>query len=192
MREIDPKIQKCLEKGEKFVYCYELSKDETRLLFTDNCKKLLIKGEIYLPYSGMAPSNIMFNDSAHDLIEISGIFEDDGIKNSDDLSGYRIVVSLYFVESQIQYELVEYLCSKMIKQDLNFKLFLEPITAKFKQSILESYGGNCRAALGDQRCGVDKSLYAEGVSCDKKFITCCNKFNNAVNFRGEPFIPQII
>lgn len=25
--------------------------------------------------------------------------------------------------------------------------------------------------------------------CDKKFTTCCNKFNNAINFRGEPCIP---
>ena len=28
------------------------------------------------------------------------------------------------------------------------------------------------------------------AGCDKKFITCCNKFNNAVNFRGEPLIPD--
>ncbi|MFU7503175.1 MAG: phage BR0599 family protein [Candidatus Tisiphia sp.] len=28
------------------------------------------------------------------------------------------------------------------------------------------------------------------VGCDKKFITCCNKFNNAINFRGEPLIPD--
>ncbi|WP_342269641.1 DUF2163 domain-containing protein [Rickettsia endosymbiont of Orchestes rusci] len=26
--------------------------------------------------------------------------------------------------------------------------------------------------------------------CNKKFITCCNKFNNAINFRGEPLIPD--
>ena len=26
-------------------------------------------------------------------------------------------------------------------------------------------------------------------SCDKNFITCCNKYNNAVNFPGEPNIP---
>jgi len=26
--------------------------------------------------------------------------------------------------------------------------------------------------------------------CDKKFISCCNKFNNGVNFRGEPSIPE--
>ncbi len=28
------------------------------------------------------------------------------------------------------------------------------------------------------------------AGCDKRLITCCNKFNNAVNFRGEPFIPE--
>ena len=28
------------------------------------------------------------------------------------------------------------------------------------------------------------------AGCDKKFITCCNKFNDAVNFRGEPTIDQ--
>lgn len=26
--------------------------------------------------------------------------------------------------------------------------------------------------------------------CDKKFITCCKKFDNALNFRGEPFVPE--
>ena len=28
------------------------------------------------------------------------------------------------------------------------------------------------------------------TGCDKNFLTCCNKFNNAVNFRGEPLIPN--
>ena len=28
------------------------------------------------------------------------------------------------------------------------------------------------------------------AGCDKNFITCCNKFNNGVNFRGEPLIPE--
>lgn len=27
------------------------------------------------------------------------------------------------------------------------------------------------------------------TGCDKKFSTCVNKFNNAINFRGEPHIP---
>ena len=29
------------------------------------------------------------------------------------------------------------------------------------------------------------------AGCDKLFKTCCQKFNNAVNFRGEPHLPGI-
>lgn len=29
------------------------------------------------------------------------------------------------------------------------------------------------------------------TGCDKKFKTCCSKFNNAINFRGEPHLPGI-
>ncbi|KIJ89122.1 DUF2163 domain-containing protein [Rickettsia asembonensis] len=28
------------------------------------------------------------------------------------------------------------------------------------------------------------------AGCDKNFISCCNKFNNAINFRGEPLIQK--
>ena len=28
------------------------------------------------------------------------------------------------------------------------------------------------------------------AGCDKEFSTCCSKFNNAINFRGEPNIPR--
>lgn len=27
-------------------------------------------------------------------------------------------------------------------------------------------------------------------SCDKKYLTCCYSYDNAVNFRGEPFVPD--
>ncbi len=29
------------------------------------------------------------------------------------------------------------------------------------------------------------------AGCDKKFNTCCSRFNNAINFRGEPHLPGI-
>ena len=31
--------------------------------------------------------------------------------------------------------------------------------------------------------------YTMQAGCDKYFATCCGKFNNAVNFRGEPHLP---
>ena len=33
--------------------------------------------------------------------------------------------------------------------------------------------------------------YTIKAGCDKKFSTCISKFNNAVNFRGEPHIPGV-
>ena len=31
--------------------------------------------------------------------------------------------------------------------------------------------------------------YAAQPGCDKSFSTCCSRYNNAVNFRGEPHVP---
>lgn len=61
---------------------------------------------------------------------------------------------------------------------------------KLNQTAVEIYSRQCRANLGDERCGISRDLYSKDTYCDKRFITCCNKFNNAVNFRGEPFIPN--
>lgn len=30
------------------------------------------------------------------------------------------------------------------------------------------------------------------TGCNKDFYSCCHKFNNAINFRGEPFIPKLV
>jgi len=56
-----------------------------------------------------------------------------------------------------------------------------------------------KSHIGDNiiltKCCVQECVAGAGLkitltpSCDKKFITCCNRYNNAVNFRGEPKIP---
>ncbi len=33
---------------------------------------------------------------------------------------------------------------------------------------------------------IDVNFVNLELNCDKKFVTCCNLYNNAVNFRGEP------
>ena len=60
---------------------------------------------------------------------------------------------------------------------------------KFKTKIISHYGDMIKiaATLPDIK-GYYMVLLAAG--CNKKFITCCNQFNNAVNFRGEPLIPE--
>lgn len=86
----------------------------------------------------------------------------------------------------------DYTCNMMIKDGNSFCLHLIPIAAdRLGQSVAKIYSKNCRANFGDHTCGINKSLYKE-VSCDKTFFSCCKLFNNAINFQGEPFIPQIL
>lgn len=34
-------------------------------------------------------------------------------------------------------------------------------------------------------------LFEAEAGCDKRFVTCRDKFNNALNFRGEPYLPGV-
>ena len=54
--------------------------------------------------------------------------------------------------------------------------------------IIGSYNGNIIFYEDIQQSNFGKLSLING--CDKKFTTCSNKFNNAINFRGEPHIPE--
>lgn len=189
MRNIDDQVMELLSNGEKFVYCFEISKGPHRILLTSNDLEIKIEGKKYLPFSGLKVKEMIFNESAQDFIEITGVFEKFGVKESDDLTDYMFMIDLYFPGKFSKFRFAEHICTRMKRYGLRFRLYLSSISIKFGSSVLETYSSSCRAIFGDSKCGIDKTRYQEGTSCDKKFITCCNKFNNAINFRGEPFIP---
>jgi len=190
MKQLSKEVMRLLKAMEQFVYCFNFC-GKRKFTLTSYSTKITAQDIIYLPHSGLSLTEAIFNDSAQDSIKISGIWEERGIKESDDITGYDVEISIYFLESSELYHLSQYICTSMIKDGLRFYLSLESVVTKLKQSVVEVYGAQCRANFGDARCGMDKSKYHIDVTCDKNFVTCCNKFNNAVNFRGEPFIPSI-
>lgn len=64
------------------------------------------------------------------------------------------------------------------------------IGSNFGAKILSNFNANIQIdrIISDDLKNLSKIMLTAG--CDKSFITCCNKFNNAVNFRGEPFVPE--
>ena len=53
-----------------------------------------------------------------------------------------------------------------------------------------TYQRSCDAELGDARCRVDLSRPPFlGMSCDKGWRTCRDRFANLINFQGFPDIP---
>jgi len=58
----------------------------------------------------------------------------------------------------------------------------------FSSKVLSSFGNLIvlEDIIPDYAKNAEEVKIISG--CDKNFITCCNKFNNAINFRGEPLI----
>ncbi|MFK7968069.1 MAG: phage BR0599 family protein [Rickettsiaceae bacterium] len=246
------------KKDVSFAYLYEifLLSGEVLSLSSSNCE-IITDDKIFLPFSGVNLEKGEFNDSAENIIILSGIFDKRAVCKKMDLAGCKIKIYLYI--DSILTPLVTYFITEFEKNDLDFQLKCEPETTKYNQSLLLLFSTTCRANFGDAKCGVNIDQYKKTyeikhikscvitlsdmncnsgyynlgqalfldklerivsfkiishngksitldkkvsedlleqeevilvVSCDKKFITCCNKFNNAVNFRGEPTIDQ--
>lgn len=56
--------------------------------------------------------------------------------------------------------------------------------------ITSHYGGRIELEEEVPEALREQTQVRLAPTCDKKFRTCCNKFNNAVNFRGEPTIVE--
>jgi len=208
----------------------------------------------YLPFSGLIIKEANFNDSAQNKLLIHGIFEDKGISRCTALHGSIFRIKILTKEQIINF--APYYLTEFIQNDLDFLLSLEPEVIKYNRPLLKLYSKKCRATFGDNKCKIDKKLYAKEYrfkqvdskviwletlpdqtpndyykngsaiicnieytinahyghrieldralhgelleekivlltpNCDKNFGTCCKKFYNAVNFRGEPNIPE--
>ena len=69
-----------------------------------------------------------------------------------------------------------------------FTLALEGPLAALDRVAGRTFGRSCDAAFGDARCGVDVAAFP-GATCDKRWITCRERFGNGLNFRGFPTAP---
>ncbi|MGI4775414.1 MAG: DUF2163 domain-containing protein [Janthinobacterium lividum] len=242
-------------KYDSFSYCFKISLASSDKFFLTSAAKIIDHESIsYLPASGLRIIKGSFNDSGSDCIILGGIFELGAINNFIDMRDALIEISIFSKNAMNPY--VTYSCTQYIKYDLNFEIYMQPLSIRYDQSIINNFSKTCRAKFGDAKCRADKNLYSheyqilnltnktievadvkqengyfvEGTArivgsqfeakilnsngstfhidrvisndlknntrviliagCDKEFITCCNKFNNAVNFRGEPYIPK--
>lgn len=162
---------------------------------TDHDQAILIDNLLYRP--AIAFPTVLQKQSglAVHTVEMEGIVDSLGIEptalenglfdharitlfevNYEDLSqGQRSLLSGFWGETQ--------LCGH--RYTTEFK----SLAQLFQPPLLELYSSTCRATLGDARCGV-KAECITPAGCDKTLATCKKQFNNILNFRGEPFIPE--
>ncbi len=73
---------------------------------------------------------------------------------------------------------------------LGFEAELVSLKADFERPVGRIFSRRCDAVLGDARCGIDLSdPDVSGQTCDQRFETCKDRFNNVERFRGFPHMP---
>lgn len=240
--------------------------DGVALGFTTHDQPLVVNGLRHESAPGMVPSAIIGNDDlAVDNMEICGALTTDAITGADLLAGRYddAVVCVFLLDWRAPDAGQQILARGRIGDveagvdaDGGFVAALRGPTAALAVTAVESYSPECRADLGDRRCGValrgltalvtaeasdgvaiglavaDPMLenYVDGrlrvldgpmagldrqivaiddnrlvvdqplaiaagtrlrlrQGCDKRLVTCAQRFGNAVNFRGEPHVP---
>lgn len=127
-------------------------------------------GEIYSPLCRtkfcdkrckLETSSYKFFGSVKNLID-SKTFSCDDISILEKTDGY------------FEYGVIEFLSGKNFGQKMEVRQFMSGV---FMMADELPY---------NIEIGSNFSVIA---GCDKQFKTCCNKFNNAINFRGEPHLP---
>lgn len=270
--------------------CWKLQRqDGVKFFFTDHDKDLVIDGDTYDAESGWLPSQLEQNRAlAVDNMEATCFLDSDRIVEGE-IHGRlfdHATLDVFLVNYEDLTQGKLYLCKGWIIgeveiRDIDATAEVRGKTQKLQQEIVELYSPECRADLGDSRCGVNLALpqfnytgtvdsvtvprrkfidagsLGQGTStsvsgavsdvfrfgkltwldpsgspsgsnlnaglsmevkkwsgngefelfesmpytiqvgdtffvtfgCDKSLTTCKKRFNNVVNFRGEPFIP---
>jgi uncharacterized phage protein (TIGR02218 family) len=90
---------------------------------------------------------------------------------------------LPWVTSSIFFVSVEFtLLSCLFYSLFNPELAFEGVVKEYKNKVITLFiSPLCQIFVGDK--------YSILAGCDKTFSMCKSKFNNTVNFRGEPYIP---
>ncbi|MFK8040124.1 MAG: DUF2163 domain-containing protein [Rickettsiaceae bacterium] len=256
MQNISQKeMHQIIKNASQYTYCFDFTlQDKRKIFLTSSNKQIAVDGNIYQTYSGILISKARFNDSAQNEVILTGVFEDNGIHKHYDLDNAQVTIYVYINDKL--YHFIHYYCKNIVRYDLNFELHLASEKSKYNQSIIKTISKTCRANFGDNKCKIDKYLYAKTYDiisiennsitidnidqangyfvqgeaiieeinfceriinhfeniietkkqisfdilkynqitlipgCDKQLHTCCNKFYNAINFRGEPMLPD--
>lgn len=163
---------------------------------------------IYLTsYNGnLTIDNIKFENHVLDISDFTNSLslleeEYEIIGNLSNIFSKERVENGYFKFARIDYficDLITGLTSQILKRGFVNQIIFNEKEFIFKllplsnfllnNKINKVYSLSCRANFGDHKCGLDLKNNT-GKTCDKT-VESCKKFNNIINFRGEPYIPS--
>ena len=168
--------------------------DGVRLGFTDHDRGLVVDGVTCSAASGWTagaadlPAGLAAGSAA-----AAGALDDAALTEADIRSGLYdgAAVELWRVdwsEPQLRVRLWRATISRLVREGQSFIAEMDGPLAALERVVGRTYGRNCDAVLGDDRCRVNLEDHP-GAVCDKRWATCREVFDNGVNFQGFPTLP---
>jgi len=182
----------------KFCHVWLIERrDGVVLGFTDHDRALVFMGVTCQAQSGLTAGAAGADIGEAGSAAVSGVISSDAIRPEDIAGGlYDAARVRTYTVDWTQPEahvltgagtLARLECRGGVVDGGAFIAHVEGPAAQLDRVIGRRFGFLCDAALGDARCGLTGSLPAG--SCDKRYGTCLNIFDNVLNFRGFPDLP---
>ncbi|CAM3298929.1 DUF2163 domain-containing protein [Asticcacaulis taihuensis] len=172
-------------------------RDGLTLGFTDHDRALVFLGVVCQAQSGLTAGATNADIGETGSAAISGAISSEAISAEDIAAGLydSAAVRIYTVDWRDPSDyvltgagtLARLECRGGVVEGGSFIAHIEGPAAQLDRVIGRRFGFLCDAALGDARCGLTGTLAA--ASCDKRYSTCLNIFDNVLNFRGFPDLP---
>lgn len=159
---------------------WKLTREDTTVLgFTNHDRDIVYGGVTYEADSGFTPTNIENkNDLSVDNLDIQTLIKSETITEADLMAGLydnaRIDVWLVNYEDLAMGHIIlagNWTVGEIQIKDNNFVGEVRSLKQKLDKSIVERYSAECRAQLGDTRCGVNLATYTVTGSVDTVIST---------------------
>ena len=196
MRDIPNELAARIESGAAMLcHVWRLTRaDGTVMGFTDHDRDLTVNGVVCRACSGWTAGAM---ETAAGLAPgetaAAGGLDDDAITEADVAAGLYDGASVElwrvdWTEPALKVRLAAATVTRVRREGEAFTAELAGPLARLETVVGRTYGRDCDARLGDERCGVDLEAHP-GASCDKRWATCVGVFGNGANFRGFPDVP---
>lgn len=173
-------------------HCWRLVRaDGFQIGLTDHDQSLVIDGLTYQPGAALnAGAFTSTRDLRPSRADASGALTSDAITEEDLIEGKwdgaRVDVFRADWNDPSAHVLIwSGRLSEITHSDAEFSVELVSLKADLERPVGRVFSKLCDAVLGDARCGVEPA----GRSCDQRFETCRDEFQNTENFRGYPHMP---
>ena len=162
--------------------------------FSNHDRALLIDGLTYEAGAGLnetdAEARLGFasdNGTIQGVLDVAQISEVDianGVLNDAQLTRYRV----NWADPTQYVPLSTGVLGQVTLRGEVYEVEWLGLASKLDRSTGRVFSKKCDAQFGDARCGLNTASFPQGTLCSKTLSVCRDQFNNALNFRGFPYL----